>query len=129
VSSHEAAEREAIATLLAEYCHLCDDGDFEGLADRFTDDGTFVFGDRTMTGRNALIRWFERTQSPERRGKHLTSNVAVTIDGDRATVVSDYVFLTKVDGRPTPLIAGRYDDDLVRVDGRWRFRQRVATVM
>ena len=34
--------------------------------------------------------------------------------------------ITGPDGRPQPLFAGRYEDELVREDGRWRFRRRVA---
>ena len=108
-------DREAIADLLAEYCHLCDDGEFEALADRFSEDGTFEFGEHRMTGRAELRVWLEATQPPERRGKHVTTNVRITVDVDRATVVSDFVFLVKKDGRLVPLLAGRYDDDLERV--------------
>jgi 3-phenylpropionate/cinnamic acid dioxygenase small subunit len=122
-------DREAIATLLAEYCHLCDDGELDALVDRFTEDGVFAFGDRSLTGREQMLRWFSKTQSPERRGKHLTTNSIIEVDGDRATAVSDFVFFEKVDGRPVPFMAGTYVDELVRDGDRWRFRRRTVIEM
>lgn len=118
-----------IRRLLAEYCQLCDDGDFAALTERFAPDGSFVFGESISTGRDELRRWFEVSQTPERRGKHLTVNVVVDVDGDRADVVSDFLFLMVREGAVTPLITGRYHDDLRRVDGRWLFQRREATSM
>lgn len=121
----------AIRRILAEYCQLCDDGRFPELVDRFTSSGTFVFGDHVITGRDALIAWFERTQAPARRGKHLTTNVIVEVDagGEVAVAVSDFVFLGFVKGVLTPIIAGRYVDEVQRVDGIWRIDRRAATTI
>jgi uncharacterized protein (TIGR02246 family) len=122
-------DERAIQRLLAEYCHLCDDGDFDALVDRFTPDGSFVMGDRVASGREALLRWFERRQPPERRGKHAMTNVIIEVQGDHADVRSDYVFLAFVDGALTPLMAGRYRDELHCADGSWRFARREATAL
>jgi 3-phenylpropionate/cinnamic acid dioxygenase small subunit len=51
-----------IRRLLAQYCHLCDDGDFGTLLDRFVEDASFILGNRTISGRQELLRWFEKTQ-------------------------------------------------------------------
>jgi ketosteroid isomerase-like protein len=124
------AARDAIAVLLAEYCHRCDDGDVDALLDRFTADATFVFADHAVTGHEQLRAWFESTQSPERRGKHITANVIITVEGDRAAAASDFVFYgTNREGRLVAMVAGRYTDDLVIDDGRWRFRRRVVTAI
>lgn len=119
------AERE-IRRLLAEYCHLCDEGEFVALAQRFTSDGCFRYDVHTATGRDAIVRWFEANQPPERRGKHITANAVIDVDGGRAEVRSDYVFLTFVDGTLAPALAGRYHDQLRRVGGRWLFERREA---
>lgn len=111
--------------LLAEYCHLCDDGNFDALLDCFEEDA-FVFGKSTASGREELFKWFETTQSPGRRGKHITANVIVKVDGNEASAVSDFVFLVRSDDVLKPLVAGRYVDDLRHDGDRWRFGRRVA---
>lgn len=121
----------AISRVLAEYCQLCDDGDFIALVERFTPDGEFVFGRRSATGRPALVEWFERTQTPELRGKHLTTNslIDVAADGDHAAVSSDFLFTQISDNAITLALAGRYRDAFVRVDGRWLIERREAVPM
>jgi uncharacterized protein (TIGR02246 family) len=123
-----SADRD-IARVLAEYCHYCDDGDFDALLDRFTDDAEFLFAGRAVHGRDELRAWFDKTQSPPRRGKHVTANTIIEVDGDRAVAVSDYAFLTKVEGRLVPLITGRYRDELTRSGGRWQISRRDASMM
>jgi hypothetical protein len=118
-----------IRRTLSAYCHFCDDGEFERLAEQFAADGSFVFGDEVVTGRPALVQWFESSQSPRRRGKHLTTNTIVDLVGDRAHAVSDYLFIRVTEGGVKPAIAGRYVDDLRHVDGRWLIERREATVM
>jgi hypothetical protein len=56
---------------------------------------------------------------PDRRGKHLTMNVIVDLEGDRAVAYSDYLFVRIVDGTPVPLFSGRYRDELVRAECGW----------
>jgi 3-phenylpropionate/cinnamic acid dioxygenase small subunit len=118
-----------IHRLLARYCHCCDDGEFGTLSELFVEEGSFVFAEWAPTGRDALQRWFESSQPPERRGKHLTSNVVVTIQGDEATVISDFVFLARSDGRFSAQLAGRYLDELRYDDNQWRFARRVAIAL
>ncbi len=120
-----------IRRVLAEYCQRCDDGEFVALVDCFTDDGSFVFAGRVQTGREALLQWFEATQAPGHRGKHITANVVVDIDidGDHASASSDFVFLAKSEGHLVPRLTGRYRDDLRRDGDRWRIHRREATTL
>jgi 3-phenylpropionate/cinnamic acid dioxygenase small subunit len=113
-----------VGHVLARYCHLVDDGRFDELVELFTADGTFAFGDLAATGRWELRSWFEAMQPPELRGKHLTTNVIVDVDGDEAVAVSDFVFFAFRERRLVPMVAGRYRDELTRVDGGWRIRRR-----
>ena len=122
----------AISTIqraLATYCQLCDDGEFRRLAEGFAPDGSFVFAGETVTGRIALERWFEAAQPPRRRGKHLTVNAIIDLEGDRASVVSDFVFVRLVGGVPLLQIAGRYRDVFVRAGDRWLIERRDVETM
>lgn len=121
------ADTLAIHELLAAYCHRVDDGRFDELVELFTADGGFVRGKRTYEGRAALLAFFgARQATPEQRGRHLTLNPEISIDGARARVLADFLYLRMIEGKITPVITGRYRDDLVRGDdGRWRFARRV----
>ena len=62
------------------------------------------------------------------RTKHLVSNVAIELDGDRAVARSYVTVLQQTDTLPLQAIAsGRYLDELERHDGTWRFRDRALT--
>jgi SnoaL-like domain len=124
----DVAAQLAISRALAEYCHLCDDGDFSNLVQRFAPGGSFAFGGAVVSGRDALEEWFARNQRPELRGKHLTTNAIVDVDGDRARVVSDFVFLRTIDGVVTPQIAGRYRDAFVKLGDQWLIDRREVEV-
>jgi hypothetical protein len=123
------ADELAIQRMLSTYCHLCDDGDFARLVDRFTPDGALAFGNEVVTGRAEVLAWFERNQPPELRGKHLMTNTVVEVAGDRASALSDFVFLRVVDGRTRPAVAGRYRDELVRVGEEWLLERRDIRIM
>lgn len=126
-SARDALVRDelAIRRTLALYCHHVDDGRFADLVDLFAPDGSFVREQTTSTGRAELLRFFEERQGQvEQRGRHMTLNTVVDLDGDTARARSDFVFLKLVDGKPTPALAGRYHDDLARIDGDWRLARR-----
>ena len=119
----------AIRRILASYCQLLDDGHFGALAELFTPDGSFSYAGAAASGRDAIRAWFTSSQPPGRRGKHLTLNVLIVLDGDRAAVTSDYLWLRSVDGVISPGLAGRYRDTLVRENGHWLIAQRAAEPM
>jgi hypothetical protein len=125
------ADDLAIRRTLAIFCHHVDDGDFADLVDQFTPDGTFSYQGEEVTGHEHLRAWFAGKQPPERRGKHLTTNTAVDIDGDRARAQSDFMFLQLLEGSTNPVIAiaGRYRDQLHRVGERWLIDRREVHVM
>jgi 3-phenylpropionate/cinnamic acid dioxygenase small subunit len=58
--------------------------------------------------------------------KHVISNVTIEVDGERASARS---YFTVLQARPDlplqPIIAGRYHDQFEKVDGRWRFSERM----
>jgi uncharacterized protein (TIGR02246 family) len=113
-----------IRRTLAAYCQLVDDGDFAAVAQQFAPDGSFASGGTAATGRDAIVDWLDANHPPSQRGKHVCVNPIVDIDGDRAAVVSDFLFLNWKGGALTTAAAGRYRDVFVRIDGHWRIERR-----
>lgn len=62
------------------------------------------------------------------RTRHVVSNVNIQLDGDRATASSYATVFQQTDVLPLqPIASGRYLDRFERVDGRWRFSDRLIT--
>ena len=62
----------AVRRLIARYCHLVDDRDFEAAADLFTDEARFRVFDEDLVGRTAIraVRqrgWRFRSSPPAER--------------------------------------------------------------
>jgi len=133
---HEARLRrledlEEIRALLMEYRRALDEKDFRAYAALFARDGVFSAGTMKATGPDeiyALVEGMLGTLLTERSGDdfHLVANIAIELDGDRATSTSTWAYVLRE--RDTPVLAklGRYEDELVREDGRWRFQHRHA---
>jgi uncharacterized protein (TIGR02246 family) len=122
-------DEEAIRNLIGLHSQLTDDGDYERRVELYTEDGVFTMGDATSTGREEILAAFAATSAPERRGKHITANSVMDVDGDRASVQTDFFFsLPSAEGLK-PLAAGRYFDTFVRVGGRWLYRERRITFL
>ncbi|MCX7621669.1 MAG: nuclear transport factor 2 family protein [Acidimicrobiales bacterium] len=117
---------EELATLIALYCHFCDDGRFDAFAELFTEDAQFVVMGQVHHGRDAIKAFMQAAQPPQRRGKHITSNAVFVVDpgGERAEGKTDYVFLARSGDSFAIQSVGRYHDQFVRQNGRWRFARR-----
>jgi uncharacterized protein (TIGR02246 family) len=126
-------DRARIRELTARYNRCFDDGDPEGFAATFTEDGAMeVDGGPITTGRAALAEMVRRTPYGI---VHVTVDAIIEVDGDRA--VQDVTLL--VVGRPPADVpadkrrsrlqrTGRYHDLLVRTPEGWRFERRTATL-
>ncbi len=128
-----ADDRHAIETLIMTYAERVDLGDFAGVGALFAH-ATYRAahgGDvHTQTGAAAVQATFEgmvrRYPDGTPRTKHVTTNVVVELDGDAATARSYYLVLQQTDDLALqPIIAGRYHDRFERVDGTWRFADRL----
>jgi ketosteroid isomerase-like protein len=108
-----------IRTIDAAYCRLIDTGDWPGLVDLFTPDGTFD-GLAAVTGSADLLAFFSGLADGGMRFWHHVSNHEIEVDGDTATVRSMLWQPCVVDGVPH-VAAGRYGDRLVRTTGGWRY--------
>jgi uncharacterized protein (TIGR02246 family) len=125
-------DAEEIRTLLLSYGRFLDARRFKEYADLFAPDGEWVGGFGSVQGRAAIQTFMERmvgTGPPTPGGKsyHLLTNFFVDVQGDTATAQSRWAFvMPSPEGRPMLAMGGHYDDFLVRIEGRWKLRRRVA---
>jgi hypothetical protein len=129
MSTLSTEDRLAIGEVLAAYCHHLDAGRWEALRALFTADCRLDFGALlgTFEGREGLERF---TATLARIGvvmRHYTTNVVVTGDGSAARAQSYVLGLTGASGTRA-IATGRYEDELVKQDGRWLIRVRRAII-
>ncbi len=125
--SNALEEKDAIREVLAEYCFCLDAGRFEDMASLFTEDGTWHTDFGKGVGRAGIIehaRSLRSGNTPARRGVHLTTNIVIRLDGDRAQVRSNWIDAQNRDGGPVVSSAGGYADEMVKQGGRWLFLYR-----
>lgn len=128
-------DTHAIEALIVTYAERVDLGDFAGVGELFAhatyraangDDVSVAEGAAAVTAQfTALVR-VHPDGTP--RTKHVTTNVVVDLDpdGDVATSRCYFTVFQQTDALPLqPIIAGRYHDRFVRVDGVWRFADRL----
>lgn len=137
-----ALDCEAIRQLLARFAYTLDFEDYDGLVDCFTPDGGFhsltrpdMGGRRRFEGPDEL-REFATTVGQWVRGHARHGAVSVAIEGEddgQHARVSSYSLIPMDYGTPrqprqrdnaTVGTTGLYKDDVVKVDGRWRFARR-----
>ena len=124
---------EQIRALIHAYAERIDTGDLDGLAELFAD-STWRSGGRSEVFRgveqvrrmyNGVILYDGRPCT-----KHVITNVSIVCDGsDVATARSYFTVLQATPSLPLqPIIAGSYHDEFTRVDGTWRFSDRLIVV-
>jgi 3-phenylpropionate/cinnamic acid dioxygenase small subunit len=127
----------AISTLMFRYAECVDLADFEGIA-RLFEHGRLgspaAASDAGMAGEQ-LGRFYAATNKVHPDGtlrtRHLTTNLMIDIDEQTGTATSRscYVVFQATEKLPfQPIVAGRYHDRFERVDGQWRFAERLVHV-
>ena len=123
----DVEDRVAIHELLARYSHTIDGRDYDAWVDCFVPEGTLVSAVGSSSGHDALRQFaveYEKSRARMPNARHYMTNIAVDLDGDRATSRS-YVQITVSEPRGVRvLFTGQYDDRLVRVAAGWRFLER-----
>ena len=123
-------DTEEIRTLLLDYGRFLDSRDLAAYSRLFAKDGEWVGGFGSVTGPANIQAFMEKNMGtgPNRRNDyHLLSNFVITVNGDTATAWSRWAFVVPGQSGASMSQAGRYDDTLVRENGRWRFKKRVAS--
>ena len=121
---------EAIRRLLIAYGKHLDRRDFAAYAALFAGNGIWDGGFGAATGPAEIEAMMQRMIGGDliegaQRNFHVMSSFDIEVEGDRGTAWSRWTFVAQdAEGRPQILYAGRYDDELVREDGRWKFARR-----
>jgi 3-phenylpropionate/cinnamic acid dioxygenase small subunit len=118
------SDEELIETLIGLHAQLTDDGNYNERVPLYTKDGRFMMGDTVATGHDELTASFSASSAPERRGKHITANAVIKVDGETASGRTDFLFASKGENGLAVAAAGRYFDTFAKVDGEWRFTER-----
>jgi hypothetical protein len=128
-------ERE-IKNCVLKYCHGTDRLDWSMVGDSYSphasdDHGAF------QGGPAELAKWLAAKAAYRGAKQHFVANQLVDIVGDKAVCESYYCCYIEFVGDPeftttgkseAVLIAGRYVDRMVRIDGTWKIADRVSVV-
>ena len=123
---------DAIKEVTYRYLYHCDDSyNPDGIASLFTEDGVRDQGSQgRIVGREAVRATFAEASKRTVFAAHFGFNPIVTVNGDEAHA-SWYTFQTFTvrgdDGDRAMWRAGRYENDMVRVNGEWKFKLMVTS--
>ena len=122
----------AIGRVLVDYSARQDARDYAGYAALFARTGEWVNGKNAYKGREAILKMLVDLYGTPSAGYvnnesyHITTNLQIDVNGDRATARSRHLLVMRgPKGEPTPALAGRYEDELIREDGKWKILRRV----
>jgi hypothetical protein len=130
-------DRAEIIDLMSRYSHALDFRDPEAFASTFAPDGVLNWARGEIVGRKALYDWLasseynmandaEEAKWPAAT-RHYITNQAVRVDGDTAKAVSYWFQATNTTGDRAKTVwglFGHYEDELVKIDGKWYFKYR-----
>ena len=122
----------AIGRVLVDYAARQDARDYAGYAALFAKNGEWVSGKNVYKGREAIFRMLVDLYGAPPAGYinnesyHISTNFQIDVNGNRATARSRHLLVMRGrKGEPTPALAGRYEDELVREGGQWKILRRV----
>ena len=136
--SSYADDRAAIEDLQARYMFALDFKDADTYASTFTPDGVLDYGPQ-VKGRDAIKKvvadMAKRAEDQASKdtsglwpsvGRHNISNIVIKIDGDHATGRAYWFHYSNNTPKRTATLDsfGNYEDEMVKVDGKWYFSKR-----
>ncbi|MCV7281144.1 nuclear transport factor 2 family protein [Mycolicibacterium flavescens] len=126
------ADKIQITEVLIRYATGIDTKDWALFRTCWTDEVDIDYGDLgTFTDAGAFTELMEQIHGGMGPTYHRISNVAITLDGDRATARSYvHAVLMAVPGDANSWIdaLGHYDDELTRTSEGWRITKRATNI-
>lgn len=136
--SSYAEDRAEIENLQARYMFALDFKDADTYASTFTEDGVLDYGP-VVKGREAikaLIAGMAKREADQAAkdtsglrpavGRHNISNIVIKIDGNKAEGRAYWFHYSNNNPKRTATLDsfGNYEDEMVKVDGKWLFSKR-----
>ena len=123
-----ARDKTAIAELIAQYNFAIDHEDYQGWADCFAPAGIFDGVIGKFDAHRDLDRFVtevKRLSADSPNLRHYVSNILSEVGGDTAQSKC-FLLMTSTtkEGGTKIAIAGEYEDQLVKHDGKWLFSYR-----
>jgi 3-phenylpropionate/cinnamic acid dioxygenase small subunit len=115
-----------ISDMMFRYAELFDTGRFDEFAALF-EHGQWHRADAGAAGTRKWIDENVQLYDGQTRTKHVTTNVVVDVDEAAGTATATAyvtIFQALPDFPLQPIFAGRYQDRLTRIDGRWWWSER-----
>ena len=122
---------EAIKQLKARYCAICDDDhNPDKIASVFAEDGIWEGGDFGQARGHAAIRkLFEGFKKLISFSQHNLMNPIIEVNGDHAKgtwyLLGPLPFARRMTRNG---LAGRYEDDYVKINGEWKYKHLRAII-
>lgn len=135
VTKDTLLDRVQIEDLLQNFMWIIEaPGGAEGILDLFSEDGALVMNGLGLKGKSS-IRDFIKKQAaggppPIKGAFHLIlNNYKIVINGNTATNVGIWTGVLSENPKTPPKVMeqGRYNDEFVKIDGRWYFKKREVT--
>jgi 3-phenylpropionate/cinnamic acid dioxygenase small subunit len=130
VTPEDLADKQEVVELLYRYATALDSRDWDLLATVFTDDGVADYsslGLPVCDGAAAIVGACRTTLVGFDATQHIISNPVVELDGDRARARCYFQAQHRLVGAPGGdnfIVAGTYEDAVVRTAGGWRIAHR-----
>ena len=123
-----SADKLEIMELASRYNWAIDHRRAEEFADLFTDDGKFeAYGQTRAEGRAQLIAYIQKAAAAGHKSRHWICNAVIEEGKENAGNTARlrlYVMAIDISEGIRPYIMGDYDDTLVKVDNKWKFKLR-----
>jgi 3-phenylpropionate/cinnamic acid dioxygenase small subunit len=125
----EREDRQDISDLLVRYATAIDRCEWRLLGSVFTQECDVDYGEiGAWQTADAVIEFMEQAHALAGYTLHRLSNMAITVDGDRAEARTYIDGAIMASGNKSGVHAiGFYDDEIVRTDDGWRIAQRRFT--
>lgn len=119
-----------IVSLTVRYCWALDERDWDSLSEVFSSDAYAKYGVTEHKGIDSIIEKCQKALLPLDFSHHMVTNHVVELEGDEATCKC--YFQAQHVRNSTPggvnfIIAGKYEDELTRINGEWKISSRVLT--